>query len=258
MLWVLDLDGVVWLAGSPIPGSPEAVRRLRAAGESVVFVTNNAGPTVDEHAGALRAAGVPAEPAEIVSSAQAAASMLAPGSTAAVVGGPGIIAALAERRISVVPVSDGPDTVVVGRAPVLDYETLARAATVIRDGARFVATNTDATYPTGHGLLPGAGAVVAFLAVASGRQPEVAGKPHGPIASVVRDRHGAAGVVVGDRFDTDGAFAAAVGAPFALVLTGVSGRADVPTSGPSVPAVVASDLAAVVSAVLDDGALRDA
>ncbi|HET9690688.1 MAG TPA: HAD-IIA family hydrolase [Acidimicrobiales bacterium] len=257
MLWVLDLDGVVWLAGRPIPGSPEAVARLRAAGEQVAFVTNNAGPTVADHVAALAHAGVDAEPGEVVSSAQAAAAMLAPGSTAAYVGGDGIPEALTARGVHVVGAADHPAAVVVGRAPRLDYDELAAAATAIRGGARFVATNTDSTFPTPEGLLPGAGAVIAYLATAAGRAPEVAGKPHPPVAALVRDRFGGAGMVVGDRLDTDGAFAAAVGAPFALVLTGVSGRADIDPDAP--PALVADDLAAAVAAVLDahtDGGAR--
>lgn len=248
VLWVLDLDGVVWLAGRPIPGSPEAVGRLRAAGERVAFVTNNAGPTVAEHVAALRAAGVEAAADELVTSAQAAASLLAPGARAAVVGGPGIPEALADRGVEVVAAADRPDAVVVGRAPVLDHGALAAAADAVRAGARFLATNTDATYPTPDGLLPGAGAVVAFLAVAAGRQPEVAGKPHRPVADLVRGRLGPVGVMVGDRLDTDGAFAALVEAPFALVLTGVTRAADLGDADR--PAVVADDLAGAVDRLL--------
>ena len=119
---------------------------------------------------------------------------------------------------------------VVGRSLQLDFAALAAAATAIREGARFLATNTDATFPTGHGLEPGAGALVAFLAVASGHQPEVAGKPHQPAAELLKARFGSAGVVVGDRPDTDGTFAQLIGAPFALVLSGVTRAEDLPVS----------------------------
>ncbi|MCU4184746.1 HAD-IIA family hydrolase [Acidiferrimicrobium sp. IK] len=248
MLWVLDLDGVVWLAGRPIPGSPEAVARIRDAGHRVAFVTNNAGPTIGEHADALRRAGVDARPDEVVSSAQAAASLLEPGTTAAAVGGPGVSEALAERGVAVVHPGSGPDAVVVGRAPVLDYDELAAASSAIRGGARFVATNTDATFPTPDGLLPGAGAVIAFLTVSSGVQPTVAGKPHQAVADLVRDRFGPVGIMVGDRLDTDGRFAALIAAPFGLVLTGVTRPDEVPTD--PAPAVVGDDLSALTDAVL--------
>jgi glycerol 3-phosphatase-2 len=244
MAWVLDVDGVVWLGGRAIPGAPEAIRRLRAAGEQVVFLTNNSGPTVDGYLGMLADAGVDAGPDDLATSGQAAASMLVPGSTAAVVGGDGIREALDARGVRVVALGASPDTVVVGRTVELDYDEMADAATAIRKGARFVATNTDPTYPTGHGPLPGAGALVAFVAVASGRQPEVAGKPHPPVAELVRARYGIPTIMVGDRPDTDGEFALAVGAPFALVLSGSTSRADLPVQPE--PAIVAEDLAEVV------------
>jgi glycerol 3-phosphatase-2 len=242
--WVLDLDGVVWLGGEAIAGSAQAVARLRAAGHDVVFLTNNSGPTRAEYAAKLAAAGVVADPAELATSAQAAASLLAPSSTALVVGGVGLHEALADRGVSEVAPDQRPDAVVVGRSVDLDYDELAAAASAIRAGARFVAANTDATFPTPGGLLPGAGALVAFLATASGRQPEVAGKPHAAVADLVRARYGPTDVMVGDRADTDGAFATAVGARFALVLSGVTTRDDLPVE--PAPALVADDLAAVV------------
>jgi 4-nitrophenyl phosphatase len=136
----------------------------------------------------------------------------------------------------------------VGRSLQLDFDALSAAAGAIREGARFLATNTDATYPTGHGLEPGAGALVAYLEVASGKKAEVAGKPHQAAADLLRDRFGSAGLVVGDRPDTDGSFARLIGAPFALVLSGVTHPEDLPVTPQ--PAVIEPDLAAVVSARL--------
>jgi glycerol 3-phosphatase-2 len=248
MAWVLDVDGVIWLGGTAIPGAPEAVRRIRDAGEQVVFLTNNSGPTVEDYAGRLVAAGVEAAPGDLVTSAQAAASLLAPGQSASVVGGEGIHQALAGQGVRVVDVASRPDAVVVGRSVLLDYDELAAAANAIRAGARFVATNTDATFPTGDGPLPGAGAVVAFLATAAGRSPEVAGKPHAAVAALVHGRFGPPAVMIGDRPDTDGAFARAVGAPFALVLSGSTRREDLPVDPE--PALVAADLAEAVDRLL--------
>lgn len=248
MLWVLDLDGVVWLSGKPIDGAPDAISRLKEAGERVAFLTNNSGPTVAEYVKRLLDAGIPATPDELVTSGQAAASLLPIGSSAAVVGDAGIHEALDERGVEVVGASARPDAVVVGRSVILDYDELAAAATAIRAGARFVATNTDTTFPTANGLLPGAGALVAFLQAASGTNPEVAGKPHVGAADLVRARYGEVGVVVGDRPDTDGQFARLVGAKFILVLTGVTARGDLPVD-PS-PDSVSDDLAAAVNGFL--------
>jgi HAD superfamily hydrolase (TIGR01450 family) len=248
MAWVLDLDGVVWLSGHGIAGSAAAVTRLRDAGERVLFLTNNSGPTLDEYVEMLAGAGVKAAPDDLVTSAQGAAWLLAPGSSATVVGAAGIHEALAQRGVRVVAADAGPDAVVVGRSVKLDYDELAAAATAIRAGARFVATNADPTYPTPNGPLPGAGALVAFVATAAGHEPEVAGKPHTAVADLVKARVGVPTVMVGDRPDTDGAFAAAVGAPFALVLSGSTGPDGVPDD--PAPSVVAADLAEVVDRLL--------
>lgn len=248
MLWVFDLDGVLWLGGEPIPGSAGAVDRIRAAGHQVAFVTNNSGPTRAEYVKMLADAGVEAAETELVTSAQAGASLFAAGDRVAVVGGDGVLEALTDRGVTVVDPGDAPAGVVVGRALDLDHDRLAAAASAIREGARFVATNTDATFPTATGLLPGAGALVAYLSTASGVAPEVAGKPHRPVADLVRDRFGPVGVMVGDRPDTDGLFAAMIHARFALVLSGVTSPADLPVD--PTPDVVGADLAAIADQLI--------
>src|SRR4051812_10710549 len=138
---------------------------------------------------------------------------------------------------------------VVGRTLVFDYEGLGDASTAVRQGARFIATNLDPTYPTPDGLVPGAGAIVAGVKVASGRDPEVAGKPFLPTANYVQSRIGTPAMVVGDQPATDGALARQLGAPFALVLTGVTHAADLPVD--PLPDVVAADLATLVSQYVD-------
>ena len=244
MTWAVDLDGVVWLAGEALPGAAEAVEQLRRAGDRVVFLTNNSGPRLAGHLAKLGAVGIRCEAGDLVTSAEAAASLISPGSRVAVVGDEGIYEALAERSVEVVAPHDSPSAVVVGRTVELDYDELAAAAGAVRAGARFVATNTDATFPTGDGLLPGAGALVAFLATASGREPEVAGKPHEAMANLVRRRYGQVEVMAGDRPDTDGLFAKRLGARFGLVFSGVTRRDDLPVE--PAPDLVADDLAGLV------------
>jgi HAD superfamily hydrolase (TIGR01450 family) len=249
MLWVFDLDGVVWLAGDPIPGSAEAIERLRSERHRVAFVTNNSTPTVAEYVKLLGAAGVEVDAREVVTSSQAAASLLSRGDRVAFVGGAGVGEAIEESGAQVVPASENPDVLVVGRSLRLDFEELASAARAIRNGARFVATNSDATFPTLHGVEPGAGALVAYLEVGSGRQAEVAGKPQEPMADLVRKRFGTPDIVVGDRAETDGLFAERVGAAFGLVLTGVTTRGDLPVK--PAPALVGEDLSALVASRLE-------
>jgi 4-nitrophenyl phosphatase len=220
MAWLLDLDGVVWLAGAPIPGSVDAVGALRARGEQVLFVTNNSGPRVEDVEGQLAAIGIPAS-GLVVSSAMAAARLVEPGSRAYVAGGLGITQAL-EARGAVVADHDV-DAVVVGLHRDFDYERLRIASGLVRAGARLIGTNDDATFPTASGQIPGGGAILAAVAYAAGVEPTVAGKPFQPMADLVLAVAGAGPhVMVGDRASTDGAFAERLGARFALVRTGVS------------------------------------
>src|SRR4051794_7775224 len=180
MTWLLDLDGVVWLAGRPIAGSADAIARLRAAGERVAFLTNNSGPTLAEHVAKLAAAGVPADPEEVVSSASAAAELLQAGQQVYVAGGQGVREAVHAAGAEIVEDWRQADAVVVGRTVDFDFSMLTAASNAVRAGARFVATNGDTTFPTGDGLEPGAGAIVAAIAAAAGREPEVAGQARPP------------------------------------------------------------------------------
>ena len=242
MTWVLDLDGVVWLDSHPIRGAADAIARLRAAGERVVFCTNNSAPRRGDHEAKLATFGIPAE-GDVLTSSMAAARLVSLGERVLVCGGPGIAEAVEAR--GAVPVRDGDaEAVAVGFHRDFDYERLRIAARAVDRGARLIATNDDATYPTPDGPIPGGGALVAAVAYATGVEPVVAGKPHEPMADLVRSVGGPDGTVVGDRPSTDGALAAQLGYRFALVLTGVTHEADLPVEPP--PDVVAASLAELV------------
>lgn len=219
--WIVDLDGVIWLAEEPIAGSADAVNRLRAAGIRVVFATNNAAPRVAELIERLSRAGIECSGDDLVTSAHAAASMLQAGSTAFPCAEGGVIEALEERGIRAIERGEA-DAVVVGWTKAFDFDLMADAATRIREGARFIGTNEDATHPTPERLLPGSGALLAAVATAAQAVPEVAGKPHEPMVRLLRERAPGATVVVGDRPSTDGALARRLGLPFALVRSGVT------------------------------------
>ncbi len=217
---MVDLDGVMWLAGHPITGAPEAVAALRRAGAHLVFATNNASPTKVELVTRLAAAGVAASTAEIVSSADAVARMLQPKERVLVVGEEGLFEALESAGAE--PVAEDPNSVVVARTPHFEYATLEHASQCVRGGARLIGTSEDPTHPTPEGLVPGTGSLLAAVATASGTRPVVAGKPHDPMCALLRDRVGKVDVVVGDRPDTDGTFAQRLGARFALVYSGAT------------------------------------
>ncbi len=226
---LLDLDGVVYVGPDAVPHAARSLDDARALhGMRAAFVTNNAArppAVVAEH---LRALGVRATDADVVTSAQAGARMLAqqlvPGSAVLAVGGPGVGAALVQRGL--VPVSsadDDPVAVLQGYGPDVGWRQLAEASLVIERGLPWVATNLDATIPTPRGRVLGNGAMVAALRAATGVEPLVAGKPEPPLMLESVERTGAqTPLVVGDRLDTDIEGATRTGIASLLVLTGVT------------------------------------
>jgi HAD superfamily hydrolase (TIGR01450 family) len=246
--WLLDLDGVVWLGDRTVPGSPEAIARLRSAGHRVAYCTNNSHATVGTYVDKLAAHGIEATVGDIVSSAVAVVALLEAGERALVSGGAGLVEAV--RAAGAEPVlpgdaDDGPiDAVVMGFNPCFDYGLMRWATRAVLGGARLVATNDDPIYPDADGPAPGSGAILASVERATGRRAEVAGKPNPPMAAIVRERFGDDGVVVGDTPGTDGGLAATLGWRFGLVLTGNTSAGGVP--GGQDPEWVAPDLAALV------------
>ena len=253
MAWAFDLDGVIWLGDRPIAGSADAVNRLIEVGERMAFVTNNSFGRRSAVVEKLERLGIDAVD-RVITSAMAAATLVGAGERALVCGGPGIIEELELRGVEVVDAGEDNadsavvDVVVVGYHPTFDYRCMTIASGAVRSGARLLATNDDATYPTATGPVPGGGAILASIVTAAGTQPEIAGKPHEPIAELVRELLGSTGTMVGDRPDTDGRFALTLGYRFGLVLSGVTGRADLPTVPPA--DLVADDLAELVRQAL--------
>jgi len=252
-IWLLDLDGVVWLGNDPIPGSAEAIARLRAAGHRVAFFTNNSFSSRAEMLKKFADHGIEATGDDVLSSADAAAGLIQPGERAFVLGGRGIVEALGTRGVEVVPEPgrEGVDVVVVGLDRDLHFERLTTATRAVNGGARLLGTNDDATYPTPDGPLPGGGAILAAVAFATGKVPTVAGKPNQPAVELVAARLGRVDVMVGDRPSTDGVFGVRLGARYALVRSGVT-----PAGAPVadvVPDLDAADLASLVDQVLAAG-----
>jgi HAD superfamily hydrolase (TIGR01450 family) len=225
-LWIVDLDGVIWLSGDPIGKVAEAVAALRARGARVVFATNNSAPTGEELLARLERLGVTSSKADLVTSAGAAATLVEPGQLVKVLGEAGILEALEARSVTVAD-GDRADAAIVGWTRSFDFGALAATATVARSTGRLVATNEDPTHPTPAGLMPGAGAILAAVATASGVTPLIAGKPHEPMASLMKSAFRfAAGdasvVMIGDQPRTDGRLAQLLDIPFGLVDSGVT------------------------------------
>jgi glycerol 3-phosphatase-2 len=226
---LLDLDGVVYLQEQPVAGAAEALAAARDAGLRLEFVTNNASRGAPEVAALLTSLGVPADPAEVVTSAQAAAALLADrfpaGATVLVVGAEALAVEVAEVGLTPVDSADAhPVAVVQGYGPHVGWAHLAEAALAVQAGALWVATNADLTLPSARGALPGNGSLIAAVRAATGRAPdEIVGKPHPRLHAESIRRSGATRpLVVGDRLDTDIEGAIRAGTDSLLVLSGVT------------------------------------
>ena len=229
---LLDLDGVVYIGGQPIPGAPEALQKAKREGMRLAYVTNIASRTPAAVAALLTAMDVPADPADVVTSAQAAARLLAeklpPKARVLVIGSAALRLAVRERGLTPVSTAtENPVAVVQGYGPGIGYGSLAEGGLAVRKGALFVGTNADSTLPGPRGIQPGNGSLLQVIAHATGTSPVIAGKPEPPLHRESVIRTGAkTPLVVGDRLDTDIEAACRAGADSLLVLTGVSRPAD--------------------------------
>ncbi|MFL6053441.1 MAG: HAD-IIA family hydrolase [Actinoallomurus sp.] len=247
---VLDLDGVIYIGHHPVPGAADALAKARAEGMRLAFATNNASRTPSATAALITEVGVPAVAEDVVTSAQAAARLLAErlptGSKVLVVGGTGLRHAL--RASGLRPVStaaERPAAVVQGFSPGLSYELMAEGGRAVAAGALFVASNADSTIPSPGGPpRPGNGALVQVIRTATGVDPIVTGKPELPLHRETILRTGAKRpLIVGDRLDTDIEGANNGGADSLLVLTGVTdARALLSAPPPQRPTYIAADL----------------
>jgi HAD superfamily hydrolase (TIGR01450 family) len=250
---LLDLDGVVYVGPEAVPGVPAALTEARRRGMRLGFVTNNAARVPEEVAAHLTELGVAADADDVITSAQAAATVVAgrmgAGARVLPVGGPGVAAALTAAGLTVVErAEDDPVAVVQGYGRDVGWAQLAEAVVAVRRGARHVATNADATIPSTRGPLPGNGALVGVVSAVTGQQPEVTGKPDPAMHRECVRRTGArTPLVVGDRLDTDVEGARRAGAASLLVLTGVTDPGTLLAAGPlHRPDLLAADAAGLL------------
>ena len=228
---ICDLDGVVWNGDSFIEGSVEAVTQLQREGASVWFVTNNSNKPPSHYVQRLSDAGVD-EAHQLLTSAQAAATLIESDERVLICAGPGVEQAVSEA--GGVPIANTEDVmgeqidaVIVGLHTEFDYGRLDRAARAVRSGARLIGTNSDPTFPTSTGEAPGGGAILSAVEAAAGGKALLAGKPHAAMAAAVAERVGPEfrpenAVMIGDRYSTDGRFAAELGCRFIAVSSGVA------------------------------------
>lgn len=236
--YLFDLDGTIYRGNEPTPHAAETLGEIRKRGACIRFLTNNSGADPQFIAEKLRGMKIGAEPSEVITSGMAAARYLASKNLKRlfVIGEPGLVRMLRSHDLIVANAEEdgtvraeetGPyDAVVCGICHTFTYDLLNAALQAIRNGAAFVATNTDATYPVENGREePGAGALVTALQTCSGIEPHICGKPKPDMILMALESCGVGpndALVVGDRLDTDIASADAAGTPSMLVLTGVT------------------------------------
>ena len=252
-LAILDLDGVVYVGRRAVPGAPSHLAEAREAGMRLAFITNNASRPPQQVAEHLRDLGVESASEDVVTSAQAAATMLVDrlgkGARVVALGGRGLEQALRAEDLEPVGVADDADAVVSGHGPDVLWRDIMRAGVRIRDGLWWVASNSDMTIPTEFGNAPGHGVLVDTLRRFSGRQPDIAGKPEGALFDeTLRRVGGRRPLMVGDRLDTDIAGARRAGMASLLVLTGVTGLEELVAAAPDErPTYLSSDLSGLLS-----------
>ena len=251
---IIDMDGVVWKADSPIGDLAATFRRIRERGLKFVFATNNSTKTSEQYVERLASFGVDVEPWQIITSSQAAAGAIAkkfpPGTKVFMIGEDGIRKALEERGFEIVPVENATQAqaVVMGIDRGINFQKASEATLLVRNGVPFYATNADKTFPTPRGEIPGSGAWLSIITTATGVEPIVAGKPFPFLMELSLEKLDVSkeeALVVGDRLETDIAAGQAVGCPCALVLSGVSTREEADKWEPKID-IIAIDLASLI------------
>jgi glycerol-1-phosphatase len=252
-LAMLDLDGVVYVGRDPVAHAAETVRAAAERGMRHAYITNNASRPPGAVAAHLQELGMPAEDDDVVTSAQAAAHLLAdmldPGAHVFVIGGEGLLDALDDRGlVGIQDPAAEPRAVVSGYHPDVRWRTVIEGAILVREGLPWVATNTDMTVPTPRGPGPGNGVLVEAVARYAEVEPTVAGKPEPPLIRETVERLGGDHpLMVGDRLDTDIEGARRAGCDSLLVMTGVTRLAEVAAAEPQRrPTYVGADLRALL------------
>ncbi|WBM79188.1 HAD-IIA family hydrolase [Cryobacterium breve] len=229
--WLTDMDGVQVHENSPLPGAAELLQQWSDAGTPFLVLTNNSIFTPRDLSARLRASGLNVPEERIWTSALATADFLKsqmPGGTAFVIGEVGLTTALHEAGF--IMTETNPDYVVVGETRNYSFEAITKAIRLLLAGARFIATNPDATGPSADGPMPATGAIAALISKATGMEPYVVGKPNPMMFRSAMNKIGAHSentAMIGDRMDTDIVAGIEAGLYTLLVMTGISDEAEV-------------------------------
>ncbi len=229
--WLTDMDGVLVHEGHALPGAGDVIKQWQAAGQRFLVLTNNSIYTPRDLSARLRATGLNIPEESIWTSALATADFLKsqkPKGSAFVIGEAGLTTALHE--VGYIQTDVDPDYVVLGESRTFSFETLTKAIRLINNGARFIATNPDATGPSADGVLPATGSVAALITKATGRDPYIVGKPNPMMFRSAMNKinaHSESTGMIGDRMDTDVVAGIEAGLHTVLVLTGIADEVEI-------------------------------
>ena len=229
--WLTDMDGVLVHEGHVLKGATELIKQWQDSGTPFLVLTNNSIYTPRDLSARLRAGGLDVPEDRIWTSALATAAFLnsqSPNGTAYVIGESGLTQAL--HDVGYTQTDNNPDYVVLGETRNFNFENLTKAVRLINAGARFIATNPDATGPSAEGVLPATGSVAALITKATGKHPYIVGKPNPMMfRSAMRKigAHSETTGMIGDRMDTDVVAGIEAGLHTVLVLTGIADDAEI-------------------------------
>ncbi len=229
--WLTDMDGVLVHEGQSLPGAADVIKSWRDQGLRFLVLTNNSMYTPRDLAARLKATGLDIPSDSIWTSALATADFIAsqkPKGSAYVLGEAGLTTAMHE--IGYIMTDVNPDYVVLGETRSFNFDSLTKAIRLINNGARFIATNPDATGPSAEGPLPAAGSVAALITKATGKDPYVVGKPNPMMFRSAMNKinaHSETTGMIGDRMDTDIVAGIEAGLHTVLVLTGIADDAEI-------------------------------
>ena len=251
---ILDMDGVLWRGHEPFPGLAGLFQRLQDLQIHYAFATNNSSTHPDKVRERLKSIGIVAPPGSVITSSVVLAELLIrkfpKGGPVYIIGEAGLEEILNEKGFH--HSNQNAIAVIVGLDRSLTYQKLSDATLLIRAGVPFYGTNPDKTYPTPHGLTPGAGSILAAIQAATGFSPILAGKPHPEIIRVCLahlQTNPCETLVVGDRLDTDILSGINAGCPTGLVMTGVTTRSELEIS-PIKPDLTAEDIHSLIEMVI--------
>lgn len=225
---LFDLDGTVYKGSKAIQGAPEFFKNLQENKMPYLFLTNRCNRLPETISNHLNEIGIVCNKNNVLTSAHAAATVLAKKKVFAI-GEIGLTQILKENQVTIT--DQNPDAVVVGFDENINYQKLEKATRLIRNGAKFIATNTDACINTDTGISPENGPIVAALQYATGVAPEILGKPQPDmvyLAEKILNKPKDQMIIIGDNPDTDILCGINAGIATALILTGITDAADAP------------------------------